>query len=90
MTEIQIASIQKGDNVVFTHRYAYIKPGMTGTVSRAWIPKGHENQQVRVFFGYNQTGQRIQQTVPANVLEVVEDYRHWADDPKNFKCNGVH
>ena len=79
MTEIQIASIQKGDNVVFTHRYAYIKPGMTGTVSRAWIPKGHEK-----------TGQRIQQTVPANVLEVVEDYRHWADDPKNFKCNGVH
>ena len=49
---------EKGDQVVFTHLYAMAKPGTTGTVVKVYHPAGHQ-EQVRVDFGANLTGQRL-------------------------------
>ena len=62
-------TIETGDRVVFTHRYASAYPGMMGIVVHTWVPPdGKGQQQVRVFFGRNLTGQRLGLTVPINVL----------------------
>jgi len=63
---------EKGDQVVFTHLYAMAKPGTTGTVVKVYHPAGHQ-EQVRVDFGANLTGQRLRQTVPGDVLEKTHD-----------------
>lgn len=62
-------NIKQGDWVVFTRRYATAYPGMTGVVVHTWMPPdGKGQQQARVFFGRNLTGQRLGLTVPIDVL----------------------
>jgi len=63
--------IKKGDGVVITHSYGAGVPGKQGTVVKTWtVRKGPLKgmNYACVLTGYNQSGQKLQNTYPFNVL----------------------
>ena len=62
-----MTGIKKGDRFKVTHFYADLQIGTEGTVVKSWAdPDG--NVWVRLFFGRNRSGQKLQKSIPLNCL----------------------
>lgn len=64
---------KKDDIVELVHRYGNVPVGRRGIVTKAWINPVNNMQWVKVFYGKNLTGQRLQQSYPVNVLIKIEE-----------------
>ena len=62
---------QKGDEAELVNRYGNVPVGKRGTITKVWINPVSNEQWVRLFYGKNLTGQRLQQSYPVNVLKKV-------------------